>query len=177
MCWRNNVHWGIHADDDPKKFMSVTSGEYVLAIPDYSHQARETSSGMGRDTDSMSSRSSNKDGSKFKKVIMKLSGNVRWLAGLVLERNVPGGGRSFRFKPHYDVVMTTPDRAKAPPGQVSSPLPPGTVQYLTCTFRCTTLLIASAAIIYICHLLSQLLWIATGPSATSLRLLIIIQFI
>lgn len=119
MCWRNNVHWGIHADDDPKKFMSVTSGEYVLAIPDYSHQARETSSGMGHDTDSMSSKSGNKDGSKFKKVVMKLSGNVRWLAGLVLERNVPGGGRSFEFAPHYDVVLTTPDRAKAPPGQVS----------------------------------------------------------
>ena len=119
MCWRNNVHWGIHADDDPKKFMSVTSGEYVLAIPDYSHQARETSSGVGHDTDSVSSRSSNKDGSKFKKVVMKLSGNVRWLAGLVLERNVPGGGRSFEFAPHYDVVLTTPDRAKAPAGQVS----------------------------------------------------------
>ncbi|KAL8791768.1 MAG: hypothetical protein Q9195_005644 [Heterodermia aff. obscurata] len=119
MCWRNNVHWGIHADDDPKKFMCVTSGEYVLAIPDYSHQARETSSGMGHDTDSVSSKSSNRDGSKFKKVVMKLSGNVRWLAGLVLERNVPGGGRSFEFAPHYDVVLTTPDRAKASPGQVS----------------------------------------------------------
>ena len=119
MCWRHNVHWGIHENEDPKKFMSVTSGEYMLAIPDYSHQARESNAGTGRDTDSISSRSSRADGSKFKKVIMKLSGNVRWLAGLVLERNVPGGGRSFEFAPHYDVVLTTPDRARAPPGQVS----------------------------------------------------------
>lgn len=122
MCWRNNVRWGIHEDDDPKKFMSVSSGEYVLAIPDYSHQARETSSGTGRDTDSTSSRSSVQDGSKFKKVVMKLSGNVRWLAGLVLERNITGGGRSFEFVPHYDVVLTTPDRATAHPGRVSAPL-------------------------------------------------------
>ena len=147
MCWRNNVRWGIHGDDDPKKFMSVTSGEYVLAIPDYSHQARETSSGMGHDTDSVSSRSSNKDGSKFKKVIMKLSGNVRWLAGLVLERNVPGGGRSFEFAPHYDVVLTTPDRAKAPPGQVSIISKPE-VYTKNSTSR-TTLLTAFVAITYI----------------------------
>ena len=119
MCWRGNVRWAIHEDDDPKRFMCVTSGEYVLAIPDYSHQARETSSGMGRDTDSMSSRSSNKEGSRFKKVVMKLSGNVRWLAGLVLERNTSGGGRSFDFVPHYNVVLTTPDRARAPSNQVS----------------------------------------------------------
>ena len=146
MCWRNNVHWGIHVDDDPKKFMSVTSGEYVLAIPDYSHQARETSSGIGHDTDSISSKSSNKDSSKFKKVVMKLSGNVRWLAGLVLERNVPGG-RSFEFAPHYNVVLTTPDRAKAPPGQVS--ISSLKLEVYTNNLSCTTLLTAFVAITYI----------------------------
>ena len=118
MCWRNNVQWGIHQDDDPKKFMSVTSGEYVLAIPDYSHQARETQAATGADSDSISSRSSTKGSAIFKKVIMKLSGNVRWLAGLVLERNIDNGERSFNFIPHYDVILTTPERAMAPPGQV-----------------------------------------------------------
>lgn len=117
MCWRNNVQWGIHQDDDPKKFMSVTSGEYVLAIPDYSHQARETQAATGGDSDSISSRSSTKGSAIFKKVIMKLSGNVRWLAGLVLERNIDNGGRSFDFIPHYDVILTTPERAVSPPGQ------------------------------------------------------------
>lgn len=118
MCWRHNVHWGIHENDDPRQFMTVNSGEYVLAIPDYSHQARESNSSMGRDMDSVASRSSTKNTALFKKVIMKLSGNVRWLAGLVLERNLDDGSRSSEFTPHYDVVLTTPDRATAPPGEV-----------------------------------------------------------
>lgn len=118
MCWRHNVHWGIHVNDDPRQFMTVNSGEYMLAIPDYSHQARESNSSIGRDMDSFASRSSAKNTALFKKVIMKLSGNVRWLAGLVLERNVDDGSRSFDFKPHYDIILTTPDRASAPYGQV-----------------------------------------------------------
>lgn len=112
MCWRNNVRWGIHQDDDPKRFMTVTSGEYVLAIPDYSHQARERVS-SGRDAESMTSSSSYKNGAMFKKVIMKLSGNVRWMAGLVFERDLDEGGRSFEFLPHYDVILRTPEKAKA----------------------------------------------------------------
>ncbi|KAL8914261.1 MAG: hypothetical protein Q9171_001132 [Xanthocarpia ochracea] len=122
MCWRNGVRWDIHRDDDPKKFMSVTSGEYVLAIPDYSHQARENSARMSVDRDSISSSSSNssssyRNGAMFKKVIMKLSGNVRWLAGLVFERDLTGNGRSFDFIPHYDVALTTPDRATSSQGK------------------------------------------------------------
>ena len=99
--------------------MTVTSGDYLLAIPDYSQQARETHAGPDRETDSVSSRSSGKGSAMFNKVIMKLYGNVRWVAGLMLERNVDGGGRSFDFIPHYNVVLTTPDRAAAPKGQVS----------------------------------------------------------
>lgn len=98
--------------------MIVESDEYVLAIPDYSHQARETSSAFGRDGDS-SSTSSKRNTTMFKKVIMKLSGNVRWLAGLMFERDVERGGRSFQFSPHYRVTLKTPEHAKAPPGEVS----------------------------------------------------------
>lgn len=124
MCWRNNVRWSIHQDDDPKKFMTVDSDDYVLAIPDYSHQARETSSTFGRDgpkISSTSSTSSQRNSTMFKKVVMKLSGNVRWLAGLVFERDLDQGGRSFEFKPHYDVTLRTPQHAKALPGQVRGP--------------------------------------------------------
>ncbi|KAL8837519.1 MAG: hypothetical protein Q9170_002512 [Blastenia crenularia] len=113
MCWRNGVRWDIHRDDDPRRFMTVTSGEYVLAIPDYSHQARENTVKASTDEESVSSTSSYRSGAMFKKVIMKLSGNVRWLAGLVFERDLTEGGRSFEFIPHYDVRLTTPDRAKA----------------------------------------------------------------
>lgn len=118
MCWRNNIRWQIHADDDPRKFMTVTSGEYVLAIPDYSHQARQTSDMSSSDSESLSSASSVKNSAIFKKVIMKLSGNVRWMAGLVFERDVDEGGRSFKFIPHYQVTLKNPDYAKAARGQV-----------------------------------------------------------
>lgn len=112
MCWRNNVRWGIHQDDDAKKFMTVTSGEYVLAVPDYSHQSRENVS-SGQDVESISSTSSYKNGAMFKKVIMKLSGNVRWMAGIVFERDLELGGRSFEFLPHYSVTLRTPEKAMA----------------------------------------------------------------
>jgi hypothetical protein len=104
MCWRDNVQWAIHTTNDPRKFMTVQSGEYVLAVPDYSQQARHTAE-LATDGDSISSGSSRKNAAVFKKVIMKLSGKVQWLAGLVFEQNSAGGTRSFDFKPHYDVVM------------------------------------------------------------------------
>ncbi len=107
MCWRDNVQWAIHTTDDPKKFMTVQSGEYVLAIPDYSHQARHSAK-QSKDEDSVSSGSSQKNAAVFKKVIMKLSGKVQWLAGLVFERDPEDGKRSFVFKPHYNVVLRNP---------------------------------------------------------------------
>lgn len=146
MCWRNNVRWGIHQSDDPKKFMTVDSDDYVLAIPDYSHQARESSTAFGRDDES-SSTSSNKNTTIFKKVIMKLSGNVRWLAGLVFERDLDQGGRSFDLKPHYEVTLRTPEHAKAPPGQACW-LTSNQVISLTIS-RCMTLSEGSAVTISI----------------------------
>lgn len=124
MCWRDNVRWNIRQDDDPKKFMAVSSGEYVLAIPDYSHEARRATHDPNEDSSSMSSTASvlssgsQKSNAMFKKVVMKLSGKVRWLAGLVFERNLDSGGRSFGFIPHYEVALKTPGAAKAPPGQI-----------------------------------------------------------
>ena len=98
--------------------MTVTCGEYVLAVPDYSHQARQTSRGSGHDSESVSSSRSSLQSAIFKKVIMKLSGNVRWLAGLVFERDRDEGGRSFEFIPHHDVILKIPKYAKATNGLV-----------------------------------------------------------
>jgi len=112
MCWRNDVRWNIHTDDDPKRFMTVDSGEYVLAVPDYSHQVREGRRRQGDDDDGLSSEASHKNGAAFKKVVMKLSGRVQWLAGLVFERAIEKGNRSFDFKPHYEVVLKSPLYAK-----------------------------------------------------------------
>ncbi|MCJ1431355.1 hypothetical protein MMC27_000706 [Xylographa pallens] len=123
MCFRENVCWEIHQDDDPKKFMTVSSGEYVMAIPDYSGEARSAQHGIDSSPASVSSKastfsaSSQKSNAMFKKVVMKLSGNIRWLAGLVFERDLDGGGRSFDFVPHFAVTLKTPGHAKAPPGR------------------------------------------------------------
>ncbi|KAL9099568.1 MAG: hypothetical protein Q9163_004948 [Psora crenata] len=113
MVWRKDVRWNIHRDDDPKKFMSVESGEYVLAIPDFSRQAREHSSLSDPDSASMSISSNSKNSAHFKKTIMKLSGDVKWMAGLVFERDLGDGGRSFEFRPHYDITLMTPKKAAA----------------------------------------------------------------
>jgi hypothetical protein len=111
MCFRNDVRWSINSVDDPKRFMTVDSGEYVLAVPDYSHQVREARRQHGED-ESISSGSSMKSGATFKKVVMKLSGKVQWLAGLVFERAIEQGNRSFESKPHYEVVLKSPHEAK-----------------------------------------------------------------
>lgn len=112
MCWRNDVRWNIHADDDPKRFMTVDSGEYVLAVPDFSHYARDAAR-QSNDDDSVLSEDSMKSGATFKKVAMKLSGKVQWMAGLVFEQAIENGKRKFDFRPHYDVVLKGPDYAKA----------------------------------------------------------------
>ncbi|KAI5288919.1 hypothetical protein KEM54_004672 [Ascosphaera aggregata] len=112
MCWRKDVQWEIHTTDDPREFMKVTSGEYVLAIPDYSDEAKCTISQISgadqRTPKPLLYDMSPQSTPKFKKVIMKLSGNVRWLLGLVFERNDNHGDRSFKFRPHYGVVLRNP---------------------------------------------------------------------
>ncbi|KAK2745432.1 hypothetical protein FQN57_003775 [Myotisia sp. PD_48] len=108
MCWRKDILWEIHMTDDPKEFMAVTSGEYVLAIPDYSRHARYSQDIHTYEGDLAFKRGEPKDPAIFKKVIMKLSGNVRWLAGLVFERNNDGRDRCFDFKPHYNVILRNP---------------------------------------------------------------------
>ncbi|QDS76056.1 hypothetical protein FKW77_005587 [Venturia effusa] len=115
MCWRNDVVWRIAEDKDPTKFMTVDSGEYVLAVPDFSRYARRNFDNESDDT-SIASGSSYASGGRFKKTAMKLSGNVRWLAGLVFERNTDTG-RSFEFKPHYEVALKNPRYAKAVNGK------------------------------------------------------------
>ena len=104
--------------------MTVDSGEYVLAIPDFSRQAREHSSFSNADSDSFSSSSSANNSAHFKKTIMKLSGHVRWMAGLIFERNLDNGGRSFDFRPHYDVKLMTPEMARIVQDEVCGSLFP-----------------------------------------------------
>ncbi|KAL2271515.1 hypothetical protein VTJ83DRAFT_886 [Remersonia thermophila] len=119
MCFRNDVRWNINAVDDPKEFMTVDSGEYALAIPDFSHLVREARRHHGEEDDSINSGSSSsheESGAHFKKVVMKLSGKVQCVAGLVFERAIENGVRNFEFKPHYEVVLKSPQHAKPKDG-------------------------------------------------------------
>ncbi|KAF2201026.1 hypothetical protein GQ43DRAFT_481072 [Delitschia confertaspora ATCC 74209] len=113
MCWQNDVQLSIAQDPDPINFMVVNSGSYVLAIPDLGHYARHDadieSTGHAEGSASLASY---QQSAVFKKTIMKLNGNVRWTSGLVFERNLDEGGRSFDFIPHYDVVLRHPKYAK-----------------------------------------------------------------
>lgn len=120
MCWQNDVQLSIAEDEDPKNFMIVKSGSYVLAIPDLNHYARhEPDADTAARPETSSSVSSRKQTAAFKKTIMKLNGHVRWVAGLVFERNVDDGKRSFNFIPHYKVSLKNPKYAKPSDGKVN----------------------------------------------------------
>ncbi|KAH7132270.1 mitochondrial protein from FMP27-domain-containing protein [Dendryphion nanum] len=118
MCWQNDVRLAVAQDDDPRDFMVVNSGTYVLAIPDLGHYARqEAEMESSGHAETSSSISSYKQLAVFKKTVMKLNGNVRWVLGLVFERNLDEGGRSFNFIPHYDVVLRNPKYAQSTGGK------------------------------------------------------------
>ena len=127
MCWRGDVSWKVSCSENPLDFIVVESEEYLLAIPDFSHQA---SLGLEQtadddDSQSISSVSSYKSGALFKKVIMKVAGRVRWQVGLVFEQETDremedwtARKRSFDFKPHYDITLKSPEFARATDGLV-----------------------------------------------------------
>jgi hypothetical protein len=120
MCWQNDVQLSLAEDVDPRNFLVVNSGSYVLAIPDLAHYARHDSEpDPALHNEDASSVSSYRQLAIFKKTVMKLNGNVRWVAGLVFERDLDHRGRSFDFIPHYDVVLKNPQYAKSTNGKVS----------------------------------------------------------
>ncbi|KZM18500.1 hypothetical protein ST47_g10362 [Ascochyta rabiei] len=117
MCWQDDVRLTLAEDEDPRNFMVVKSGSYVLAIPDLGHYARNESDAESSRPESASSLASRRQLAVFKKTVMKLNGNVRWGVGLVFERNLDSGGRSFDFIPHYNVALKNPKYAKPSNGK------------------------------------------------------------
>lgn len=111
LIWRNHVRLNIRQEDNPTKFMTVDSGDFVLAIPDFSKQARKPLEPLASQVKGDRSHDSDELQS-FKKVIMKLSGKVCWTAGLVFERSLEGVRRSFDFAPHYNVTLKNPTHVK-----------------------------------------------------------------
>lgn len=118
MCWQNDVRLTLAEDEDPRNFMVVKSGSYVLAIPDLGHYARHEVDVDNSRPETSSSLSSRRELAVFKKTVMKLNGNVRWGVGLVFERNLDSGGRSFDFIPHYKIALKNPKYAKPSNGKV-----------------------------------------------------------
>ncbi|KAJ1335484.1 Mitochondrial protein from FMP27 [Microdochium nivale] len=120
MCWRKDVRWRVNTENDPKQFMLVDAAEYVLAIPDYSQYVKEAE--RRHDQNEIGPQDvHHRAGAAFKKVVMKLSGNVQWMAGLVFERALEPdtkdhkhrGATSFVFRPHYDIVLRSPHQVRA----------------------------------------------------------------
>ncbi|KAK9335831.1 mitochondrial protein from FMP27-domain-containing protein [Lipomyces starkeyi] len=110
MCWRNNVTWDINPTGDQKEFMMVDSEEYLLTIPDFTYYVRMNNAkyeATEDDKSTFSAQSEYQDRATFQKIIMKLSGRVRWQAGILFERD-DGGQRFFDFIPHYKVQLRTP---------------------------------------------------------------------
>jgi len=135
--------------------MTVDSGDYVLAVPDFGVYARSTpdSATVQAQQNSISSQQHEQ---KLKKVIMKLSGKVRWQVGMVFERDVAGGTRSFDFIPHYNVTLRNPVHIKSIKTEVRY-TKGGNVRerLLTIVSRKTMMpSVASGATIYICPSLS-----------------------
>ncbi|KAA8899769.1 golgi-body localization protein domain-containing protein [Sphaerosporella brunnea] len=125
MCWRGNVRWHLGRDEDPRKLLKVDSAEYILAIPDYTnHVFEDIDMGGIPENRSINSTNSSENAVQFQKVIMKLSGPVRWLVGLMFEQEITQEDdwkqrkRSSEFIPHYKVTLKSLEYAKAPPGEV-----------------------------------------------------------
>ncbi|KAK9469177.1 golgi-body localization protein domain-containing protein [Lipomyces arxii] len=110
MCWRTNVVWLINPTCNHKEFMVVDADEYLLTIPDFGDLVRTNDNNFNTTDDNKSTANTqieDSDRAEFQKIVMKLSGRVRWQAGLLFERD-DGAGRTFNFVPHYQVQLRTP---------------------------------------------------------------------
>ena len=130
-CWRGDVAWKIATEPSLKDLSHVDSDEFILAIPDFTKEPVETDDYIDHENSFHSSRSLSHDRSRnavFGKVIMKLNGGVRWIAGLVFERRCPPNcgdcqGRNrcrrFNFIPHHEVHLKKAECCHSTNGEVS----------------------------------------------------------
>ncbi|BFZ59473.1 Protein SABRE [Saitoella coloradoensis] len=121
-CWRGETACQIACDPEPRNLLQIESEEFMLAIPDYTKDVFDNpvaaASGDRKvRADQALSEASLKHNDMFQKIVMKLTGRVKWTAGLTFERHCPpdckdcegqNKCRLYTFKPHYDVVMKIP---------------------------------------------------------------------
>jgi hypothetical protein len=129
-CWRGDVVWKIATEETTKDLSHVDSDEFILAIPDFTKEPISTDDYTDHENSFHSSRTVSQDRSRnavFRKVIMKLNGGVRWIAGLVFERRCPpncldceGNNkcRYFNFNSHHQVHLKRTEFCRHENGEV-----------------------------------------------------------
>ncbi|ORY86330.1 golgi-body localization protein domain-domain-containing protein [Protomyces lactucae-debilis] len=125
--FRGNVEWFIGCAPDPHVLMAVKCDEYMLAIPDFSKRASgltERDKGQSNQLHHYHLRRKEID---FQKILMKLTGDVYWTAGMRFERHCRKGEckhcgdescRIWDFDPHWTVKQVTPEFGKLPDDSV-----------------------------------------------------------
>ena len=112
MAWRNNVTLSINPSDDPKDLMIADSDEYILAVPNYVAMERDYFQKANTFSHALLNNTNFSEMTNFRKVVMKLSGNVRWKVGLLFEQDRVQGRikeRTSEFRPHYDIHLKKPE--------------------------------------------------------------------
>lgn len=132
--FRGNVKWNIGVAPDSRRLMEVTCDEYMLAISDFG--GRQTAPAAADIDDDLLSISKlhglhhyhlHRKEVHFQKILMKLTGDVRWTAGMAFERHCGencdkcGGKKACRewdFEPHWLVKLVIPQYATSPDGSI-----------------------------------------------------------
>ncbi|RCK56227.1 hypothetical protein Cantr_05907 [Candida viswanathii] len=115
-CWKNNVTLKIDGTINSKDLVTITSDDFVFAIPNYSIEEKNVWSLFYDDLDDPQG-DVDLEAKKFSKQVIKLSSNekVKWTLGMLFERNKHPTKqfsdqelRVHEFKPHYEVQITNP---------------------------------------------------------------------
>lgn len=116
-CWKNNVSLRFNNNGKCEELIMLDSDDFVLAIPSYSLAERK-SWNLFYEHHNIYSEENDADSKRFKKKVMLLtsSDRVRWVLGVVFERNKNRTNdlsdqqpRTSTFKAHYDVRVTSSD--------------------------------------------------------------------
>lgn len=106
MCWSKNVVLTINEHDDPRRLMEVRSDEYLLAIPNYVVQEKDYFRKRHVFAHAILSKTSYAEHRNFHKVMMKLTGKIRWQLGLMFEQDQADSiERTSQFIPHYKIAL------------------------------------------------------------------------
>lgn len=116
-CWKNNVSLRINDTGEHSEIVILESDDFILGIPNYS-TAENRSWSLRYDELHDYVHDTESESRKFLKRVMKLSSDekVQWKLGFLFEQNVDrqttelssNQERTNKFKPHYDVRVTSP---------------------------------------------------------------------